>query len=207
MEENYYWTDDLSDEFYIKAAQCGFITTSMYKNNDFFLLPEIQFDYAILDFKDIIIPKHVLKIIRKNNFTFSINNSFEEVCERIKKYHDKSWMNDDYIKILKSIKSKENKYKDFKLLSIELREKETNRLIAGEVGYESYKIYTSLSGFITKEKKFNNWGKVQIVLLNHYLENNSYKFWNLGHPQLQYKIDLGAKIYNRKNFLKKLNNY
>lgn len=25
--------------------------------------------------------------------------------------------------------------------------------------------------------------------------------WNLGHPQLQYKVDLGAKIYNRKEFL------
>ncbi len=64
MEENYYWSDDFSEEFYIKAAQSGFITTSMYKDGNFLLLPEIQFDYAILDFNDIKIPKKVQKLLK-----------------------------------------------------------------------------------------------------------------------------------------------
>ena len=201
MEENYYWSDDYSNEFYIKAAQCGFITTSMYKDNKFYLLPEIQFDYAILDFKDIKIPSKVSKLLKTNNHIFSINNYFDEVCERIKTYHKESWMKDDYISILKNINMSNNLIHNFKLMSVEVCDKETNELICGEIGYQVGKIYTSLTGFTTKEKKYNNWGKLQLVLLNTYLENNGYKFWNLGHPQLQYKIHLGAKIYNRKDFL------
>ena len=77
----------------------------------------------------------------------------------------------------------------------------TKKLISGEIGYKIGKIYTSLSGFTTKEKKYNNCGKLQLVLLNNYLKETGVKLWNLGHPQLQYKIDLGAKIYNRIDFL------
>ncbi|WP_228135643.1 hypothetical protein [Halarcobacter anaerophilus] len=136
---------------------------------------------------------------------FSVNNRFEEVLYNLKTYHKESWINDDYIKILKKIKMiKEHKLnKEFKLLSIEVCENETKKLISGEIGYKIGKTYTSLSGFTTREKKYNNWGKLQLVLLNDYLKENGYKLWNLGHPQLQYKIDLGAKIYNRNDFLAK----
>lgn len=201
MEDNYYWSDDFSIEFYIKAAQCGFITTSMYtKENQFVLLPEIQFEYAILDFDNIHINKRVKRILKDEKYIFSINTRFEEVLYNLKTYHDDSWLNDDYTKILKNIKNNELK-EDFKLLSVEVCEKETNQLISGEIGYKIGKTYTSLSGFTTKEKKYNNWGKLQLILLNDYLKENSYRLWNLGHPQLQYKIDLGAKIYNRMEFL------
>lgn len=61
MEENYYWSDDYSPEFYIEAAKSGFITTSMYFEDRFILLPEIQYEYAILDFDEIKIPRKVKK--------------------------------------------------------------------------------------------------------------------------------------------------
>lgn len=206
MKENYYWSDDYSNEFYIKAAQCGFITTSMYKEDKFILLPEIQFDYALLDFDDIIIPSKVKKMLKKDNYIFKINSSFQDVLDNIKNYHNDSWLEDEYIKILNNIKKNEKLIKNFKLISVELYEKETFELISGEIGYKIGQIYTSLSGFTNKNKKYNNWGKLQLVLLNQYLKDNHYKFWNLGHPQLQYKIDLGAKIYNRMDFLERWNN-
>lgn len=203
MQENYYWSDDYSPEFYIKAATCGFITTSMYtKEGDFVLLPEIQYEYALLDFDDIRINKKVKKIINEKKYIFSINNRFDEVLYNLKTYHKDSWLNSDYINILKNIKF--NKLNEnFKLISVEVCEKETKRLISGEIGYKIGKTYTSLSGFTTKEKKYNNWGKLQLVLLSDYLKDNGLNIWNLGHPQLQYKIDLGAKIYNRADFLAK----
>ena len=205
MEENYYWSDDLSKEFYIKAAQCAFVTTSMYKNNKFFLLPEIQFDYAVMDFKNIKTPQKVSKLLKEDNYLFTINEKFYEVLDKIKNYHEESWMKDEYINILKNIKNDTCNNKNFKLMSIEISEKKTNLLISGEIGYQVGSIYTSLSGFRTKEKKYNNWGKLQLVLLNSYLEKNGYSFWNLGHPQLLYKLDLGATIYTRKEFIKRWN--
>ncbi len=205
MEENYYWSDDLSNDFFVEAAKAGFITTCMYKDNKFILLPEIQFDYAILDFDNIKIPSKVKSLLNKDDYTFTINNRFEEVLERIKDYHEDSWMKPEYINLLNNIKDNEKLYKNFKLISVELAEKETNRIISGEIGYQVGNIYTSLSGFTTKEKKYNNWGKLQLVLLNSFLKNNSFKFWNLGHPQLQYKLDLGAKVYNRTDFLERWN--
>lgn len=205
MEENYYWSNDFSNEFYIKAAKCGFITTSMYKNNEFFLLPEIQFDYAIMDFKNIKIPKKVSKLLIEDNYIYTVNEKFDEVLNKIKNYHKESWINTEYIKILKNIKNDNNKLINFKIMSIEVSEKETNLLISGEVGYKIGKTYTSLSGFTTKNKKYNNWGKLQLVLLNNFLRENNYAFWNLGHPQLLYKLDLGAKVYTREEFIKRWN--
>jgi len=40
-----------------------------------------------------------------------------------------------------------------------------------------------------------------MTLLSQYLEKNQYSFWNMGHPYMQYKIDLGAKILSREEFL------
>lgn len=201
--ENYYWTDDLSAEFYVKAARSGFITTSMYDvEGNFVLLPEIQFEYAVLNFEDIKISKKVKKLMLEDRFELTINNRFDEVLERIKNYHKDSWLNDEYIKIVKKIKNNNNPNDDFKFYSVELVEKVTKKLISGEFGYKTGKIYTSLTGFTSREKKYNNCGKLQLVLLNKYLQDNSFKLWNLGHPQLQYKIDLGAKVYKRSDFLK-----
>ena len=72
---NYYISDDFSQEFYIILAKAGFISTSILIKNKFYLLPEIQFEYAILDFKDLHITKKVQKLIKENNFEFKINQN------------------------------------------------------------------------------------------------------------------------------------
>lgn len=202
MQENYYWSDDYSAEFYVKAAKCGFITTSMKDNDKFVLLPEIQFDYAVLDLENIHISSKVKKLLKKDNYIFEISSDINKVSNKIIDYHDNSWVDDDYKKILNSVKKNIKLNKKFKLIGVELYEKSTFELISGEIGYQIGTTYTSLSGFTNKDKKYNNWGKLQLVLLNNYLKENDFKLWNLGHPQLKYKIDLGAKIYNRLDFLK-----
>jgi len=42
-------------------------------------------------------------------------------------------------------------------------------------------------------------------LLSKYLEKNGLSFWNLGHPHMEYKKKLGAKVYARQEFLKRWN--
>ena len=150
-----------------------------------------------------LISKKIAQLIKKDEFTFSINTKFEEVINKLEEYHKTNWVEDKYKNLLLSLKDYKTSNIDFKIISVELSDKNTNELIAGEIGYKIGSTYTSLTGFSSKEKKYNNWGKLQLVLLSLYLEKENYSFWNLGHPYMQYKFDLGAKTYSRLEFLKR----
>ena len=202
MEENYYISEDFSCEFYVALAKAGFISVSKTVDEKQYLIPEIQFEYAVLDFENLHITKKVKKLLQTENlYTFSISQHFDEVLERIQEYHTDNWLEGKYITLLKNLRS----YKDneFTIMSVELIDKQTNRIVAGEIGYAINSTYTSLTGFFTREKRYNNWGKLQLVLLAEYLKNNDFSFWNLGHPYMQYKLDLGASVLNRKDFLRR----
>ncbi len=202
-KSNFYISDDLSEDFYINQAFSGFIATSVKLEDKFYLVPEMQFEYAILDFENLHISKKVKKLLNKNDFTFTINTNMHKVIKNIQTHHKSNWLTNEYYEILEKVK----KYKDpninFELLSIELWDKSKTILIAGEIGYKIGSTYTSLTGFCLKDKKYNNFGKLQMVLLSLYLEKNNYSFWNLGHPYMQYKFDLGAITYKREAFLKR----
>jgi len=199
MQTNYYWSDDWSEEFYIKLAKAGFISTTYDTKDGLVLLPELQFSYAILDFKNLHISKKVKKLLNKNDCQLTFNSKLHEVLEKISIQHKDNWLKGKYVELLKNLHK--NKMDDFKLISVELNLKTTNELIAGEVGYIIGKTYTSLSGFSSKDKRFNNYGTLQLVLLAKYLKKNNFSFWNLGHPHMQYKKQLGAEIINRNLFL------
>jgi Leu/Phe-tRNA-protein transferase len=203
MDANYYISEDFSKDFYIYLAYLGFISTSTTIENKFYLLPEIQFEYAILDFKNLHISKKIKSLLKKEIFQFSINSNFNLVLENIEKYHKTNWLTNKYKELISSLKNYKHKNIDFEVISVELYDKETKELIAGEIGYKINSTYTSLTGFSSKEKKYNNWGKLQMILLAKYLEDENYSFWNLGHPYMQYKFDLGATTYSREEFLLK----
>jgi Leu/Phe-tRNA-protein transferase len=80
---NYYISEDFSKDFYIYLAYYGFICTSTTLQDKFYLLAEIQFEYAILDFKDLHISKKIAQLIKKDKFEFSINAKFEEDINKI----------------------------------------------------------------------------------------------------------------------------
>ena len=204
MDVNYYYSDNFDLDFYIKLARAGFISVSHTEDDTQFLLPEMQFEYAVLDFENLHISKKVQKLLKNAHlFTFSINENLEGVLEGIRKYHKGNWVEKEYLEMLKMLKNYKTENLNFQLISCELKCTETDRLIAGEIGYKIGSTYTSLSGFTTNEKRYNNYGKLQITLLAQYLESNNYSFWNMGHPYMQYKKDLGAKILTRKQFLQR----
>ena len=202
LKTNYYFSDDFSKDFYIKLAYSGFISTSLLEDKKLYLLPEIQFEYAILDFKDLYISTKVKKLLKKSNdYTFSINTKLDLVLESIETYHKPSWLIKQYKDLIKDLSTYIHPTINFKIMSIELTDKISGKLIAGEIGYKIGSLYTSLTGFTSKDKRYNNYGKLQLVLLAKYLEKEKYSFWNLGHPYMQYKFDLGAKKYSREDFL------
>ena len=202
-DTNFYISDDFSAEFYIHQALYGFIATSINFQNKFYLVPEIQFEYAILDFSNLHISKKVKKLLNKNDFEFCINTNLDEVVKNIQSHHKSNWLTNEYYEILKTLKNYHHPNINFELFSIELWNKDKSILIAGEIGYKIGFTYTSLTGFCLKDKKFNNFGKLQMVLLALYLEKNNFSFWNLGHPYMQYKFDLGAISFSREEFLKR----
>ena len=96
LETNYYISDDFSKDFYIYLAYLGFISTSITLQDKFYLLPEIQFEYAVLEFKDLHISKKVKKLLKEDNFHFSINTRFEEVLDKLKNHHKTNWLEKQY---------------------------------------------------------------------------------------------------------------
>ena len=202
LNSNYYFSDDFSEEFYIKLASLGFISTTTIYQEYLYLLPELQFEYAVLHFKDLHISKKVQKLINQNNYTLTINKQIDEVLKKLDEYHEPNWLIDEYQTLIKKLLNYKHQNIDFGIKSFELIEKDTNKLIAAEIGYKIGRTYTSLTGFSAKDKKYRNCGKLQLVYLAKYLEENDYSFWNLGHPYMQYKFDLGAKEYKRAEFLK-----
>ena len=199
---SYYYTDNFDEDFYIKLARAGFICVSHSEDNIQYLIPEMQKEYAVMDFKNLHISKKVNKLLKQENlYFFSVSNNIDCVVAGIKKYHPDNWMEKNYLNLLHKLKEYKHENIDFELLSCELTCSQTGTLVAGEIGYRINSTYTSLSGFTTKDKRYNNYGKLQMTLLARYLEKNQYSFWNMGHPYMQYKLDLGAHILNREEFL------
>ena len=69
------------------------------------------------------------------------------------------------------------------------------------VGFHDF-LSVLISGHKVLVKQSSN-DKHLLPFLAKYLEKENYAFWNLGHPYMQYKFDLGAIKYSRDEFLKR----
>jgi len=197
MDKHYYWTDDFSAEYYVAQAKAGFIAVSMEQDDELLLTPEIQKSYAVLHFDDLHISRKVKKLIKRKNLQIEIAEEFEEVYIRIKAFHSITWLKREYLEVLKAVNRLESE--DCRVVTVIIRDNGVS--IAGEVGYIIGRTYTSLAGFSSREKQYANYGTAQLVLLAQYLEENDFAFLNLGQPYMPYKLDLGAKVYEREEFL------
>jgi len=203
MQQNYYWSNHWDENFYIDLAYAGFITITIEDSQrNLLLLPEMQFAYSMLDFKDLHISKKVEKLIKKGNFDFTLNSRFDEVIASILHYHPDNWLYGEYATLLKRLYSSSKNKHNLRMISVELSAPD-GELVAGEVGYIIGRTYTSLTGFSSYDKKYRNYGTLQMVLLGKLLAHNDFAFWNLGHPYMEYKNRLGAKIFTREQFIKR----
>jgi hypothetical protein len=99
---------------------------------------------------------------------------------------------------------------NFSMHSVELYEEgadvDSALPLAGEIGFSVGRVYTSLSGW-TQVRSAENYGTAQLVLLGRWLQKRKYAFWSLGHcycPAMQYKRELGQRIFPRQDFLELL---
>lgn len=204
LDINYYWSDDFSIEMYIALAQTGFISVSHEHEGKLLLLPEMQEAYAVLDFKDLHISKKVATLKNRLGYRLEFNTRFDDVLTSIQTAYENCWIVGEYAQLMQTLSK--HIYEEFSLFSTELIDSSTGELIAGEIGYITHNIYTSLSGFHNTSKYYQSWGTMQLVLLGQHLQQEQIRFWNLGHPYMEYKTDLGAKVLTRGEFLEKWRN-
>lgn len=199
LQHYYYWSDDFSEAMYMDLAEAGFICVSTEHEGRLLLLAEIQQAYALLDFNQMRIGKRVAKLMRRGGYELSFNSAFDEVVASIQAAHEECWIRGAYADVMRRLSRGEG----FQLFSTELFEVSSKKLVAGEIGYTtSNNVYTSLSGFHNPQHEYNSWGTLQLVLLGQHLQRRGVRFWNLGHPYMEYKIDLGAKVVSRPDFLR-----
>lgn len=139
---------------------------------------------------------HVSKSTKKRSkpFTMSINQQYDRVLKECHKQHGENWLCTILRKSFTYLNQNRENYK-VKFHSIELWEGEN--LVAGELGYTTGTIYTSLTGFYN----VNATGSVQLLALGKLLEKNGFEVWDFG-MSLPYKAELGAYQIPREQWIK-----
>ena len=208
----HFWTDDWSPEFYRAQARLGYIAVATVGPDGLgnVLIPELQEAYAVLDWSDLTIDRSVRAILEsgrleRGEVRLVIDPDPGPVLTRLSKnWGERSWLVPEYVDLVKTLASPEERARGagFRILSTTLfagREP-----VAGELGYAAGDAYVSLSGFFRRDRReWNNYGKLQMVLLGSRLRSAGFAFWNLGHPYMEYKIRLGARIAPRQEFLQR----
>ena len=184
---------EFSPEFVNKICYEGCLPMAdMLTDNIELLLIKLHANRCILSFDNLHIPKNISRYCK--GLEFSIDSDFTSIIENIKKHHySNCWLHPKLIECFSGL-FKQNQFKT-RIHTIEVWD--NNLLVAGEIGYSVGSIYTSLSGFYTK----NGAGKVQLIALSKFLQANNFSFWDMG-MGMRYKFELGALPILRKDFLK-----
>jgi len=203
---------DWSPEFYRAQAALGFIAITSSRYNDLNILTQLQKNYSVLDWENLKYDKKVENILNGNRIKdekiqLKINSNPKEVLENLLiSWGDSTWISPSYVELIKELASVEEQAKDpaFRVWGVTLSVGEEQIPVAGELGYSIGKTYTSLSGFFKRDvPEYNNFGKLQMVMLAEVLQDAGIAFWNLGHPYMEYKTRLGARTVPRKEFLER----
>lgn len=205
LGRTHYWSDCWDVEFYIALAEAGFISTAMpFDDPPFLLLPEMQQSYAVLDWENLRIDRSVARLLEhpvtRASIAFGFTEEVAPVLDHLVAAHECCWIHPPYLDLLNRLAG--FAHPRFRLRTVEVREHSSGVLVAGELGYTLGATYTSLTGFFRRdERRWNNYGKLQLAMLAGALRDAGYAFWNLGHPGMAYKAALGARVLPRHEFL------
>ncbi len=214
MTRTYYWTDRWEGGIYVALARAGFISVcSEFPESGCLLLPQIHDRCAVLDWADRKASKSTLAALRperlaRERVRLRITQKIEPVLDALSEcWGETSWFLPPYKALMRDLASGgiaggASPGSSLNLFAVELLAGNGERPVAGELGYVIGSTWTSLSGFMHPDRaRWNNMGKVQLHALATLLERTGFSFWNLGQPQMQYKLDLGARILGRDEFL------
>lgn len=206
---SHYWSTDWSAEFYVALAKAGFISTYFHHPEiGGILLPEIQEEYAVLDWEDFRIGTTMRRWMKskacsEQEFQLQFNCSLSPILTGIATAHGpRNWLRNEYAELLLQLEGN-NSFPGFRLIPVALVNRD-GEVVAGEIGYRVGNVYTSLTGFMKRDDpRWNHTGKLQLHRLGKNLQTAGFEFWNLGHPHMDYKKSLGAKTIGRQAFLRR----
>ena len=208
-EQTLFWSDSWDPAYYVAAARAGFISISVvHPEHGPILIPELQENYAILDWENLHRSRNLARIMRsgrmeEEELELRVANPCEHVLSEIMAYHGRSsWLHKPYLALMRELSNLS--CTAFSLHGIELWSRKRAALIAGELGYSIGATYTSLSGFCSRsERRWRSFGTLQQYLFARVLEKRGYHFWNMGHVGMAYKHALGAEVVPREAFLER----
>lgn len=208
LDYDYYWSFEWDPGFYAALARAGFISVSTQDEPPWRLLPQLQTEYAVLDWPQLRLNRHLRRYLRsggpaRDALRLGLNPDPRPVLAGQARYHGAdSWLSPAYINLMEALA--EQSPPGFRLVGVELRAGPERRLLAGELGYFVGRTYTSLTGFVEAgAPRGPGWGLLQMAALAKLLRRRGLAFWNLGHPSMDYKLALGARILPREVFLKR----
>lgn len=215
----WYWSDDWDPDFYVSLARAGFISIcSDHFDGRMLLLPQMHIESAVLDWRDRRLSRSLFSAIRSGicdrlSLTLRVTRDPGLAMRCLGEcWEGESWLHAPYRKVMNQLASRTREYSfsgdspspPLIPVGVELWSSRCDRPVAGELGYITGSVYTSLSGFMHPDRRaWNNCGKLQLHALAVLLERSGFSFWNLGQPQMQYKRDLGARVTPRKEFLER----
>ena len=181
---------DFSPAFVAAVCRHGYLPMGEVMYELPLLLIKSHQQRCVLDFDQLHLSRKLKRQAR--GLTLKINHRFADCLQAIAAHHSPTWLIKPLCAAFLSLH--QHPLQGVALHSIEVYNGE--RLVAGEVGYTTGAIYTSLAGF----HRQNGAGSVQLGLLGQILAHSGFAFWDLG-MELPYKRHLGATVVDRSTFL------
>ena len=183
--------DELENDEPDNAEPAQDVLAHTKKASQYILLPKHHLIRSCLFFPQLHIKKSIRKLLPLYDIHF--DRDFDLIVDKCVETHGDGWLKKPFLDALKEIRAE----KDMPAKPVSFALYREDKLVAGEFGIISGRVYTSYSGYYEE----NNAGTVQMILTAKYLEKNSFDFWDLGMP-LDYKLTIGAREISRGEFIK-----
>jgi Leu/Phe-tRNA-protein transferase len=156
-----------------------------------FVLPKLHLLRSILFFDELRVKKSVRRFLPRYELRF--DSDFNAIVQNCVHTHGDYWLTPALLGALYALRADARS----PVRPVSFGVYREGRLIAGEFGVISGRVYTSYSGYHSE----SNSGTVQMILMTRWLAEAGFSFLDFGMP-LDYKTDLGARNISPEAFVR-----